>query len=254
MKNDFSEPRDLQDRAWDLLMDLYLQSETDAQLKRMEKDLEDPEFQREADAFFARHQSDHWNILNRCARKHRIRQFFTHTLPATVKVAGLVLIAATLTGCATVAVSPTVRQNLAELLIDVTPTYTSFQISPNEDAYIEAPEGWLGQYYPSIIPEGLVLQSMYSDSTSMHDVTYSFPESPLWQFMYTEVIDGTLNIDSENAAVSTLTVMGHEATMLIKDDRICIYWFDGETLHFMDIRGHNQQDAIRYVNGLKRVK
>lgn len=254
MKNDFSEPRNLQDRAWDLLMDLYLQSETDAHLKRMEKDLENPEFQREADAFFARHQLEHWKILKHHARKHRIRRFFTHTLPITAKVAGLVLIAATLTGCVTVAVSPTVRQNLAELLIDVTPVYTSLQISPNEDAYIEAPEGWMGQYYPSIIPEGLVLRSIDSDSTSIHSVTFSLPENNVWKFVYEEICDGTLNIDSENTMVSPLVVMGHEATMLIKDDKICIYWFDGELLHLMRVRNCSAEEAIMYVNGLRIIK
>lgn len=253
MNNSNAKNRSVNDRSWDLLAEMWLDQEADSRSRDLESGC-DPELSAEMDAFFAQYDPRNLKCIERETKRQRIRRMVTQTLPRLARTASVWIVVTAIVGSIAIASSSTVRKLVANLLIEVTPQYTSFMFIPGESNSVEIPDGWHGQYYPSIIPDGLVLHEMDSNAIGLHDVIYTFPDSAVWQFMYTEISDGGINIDSENATVSSVNVMGYEATMLSKGDTICVYWSNDHTLHMVDVRGHSEEEALMYANSLIRVK
>ena len=83
-------------------------------------------------------------------------------------------------------------------------------------------------------------------------MTYTLPNDPQWQLIYGEYVDASMTVDAENADVKTVSVLGHEATMLVKKEIITIYWCDEHLLYLMSIRNATEEEALRYVNALKK--
>ena len=42
--------------------------------------------------------------------------------------------------------------------------------------------------------------------------------------------------------------------MVCKENRICIYWFDGTKLLMMDVRDRSMEEALAYANSVQKIK
>lgn len=246
------QPRSLQDRSWDLLAEMWLEREADEILQRLE-DNQDEELTAEMDAFFARYDAKNLQLIEKYARRQRLRRFARQTLPRAAQIAAACIAICVLAGGVAIATSETVRVSLMKLLVEKTPEYTSLQIVKDAAAYIDVPADWGGQYYPSIIPDGLVIHDIESVPNAWHMVTYTFAGSSVSQFEYEEALNGTTNLDSENAEITKVDVLGYEGTMISKNDGVTIYWFDGRTLFSIYVRGHSEEEALTYANSLKKL-
>ncbi len=244
------ESRNLQDRSWDLLAEMWLDREADEILREIETERAEGKTA-EMDAFLAQYDVKALREIEKSIRGHKIRRLTKVTLPRIARIAAVWIVMAVLVGGTAVAVSPTIRVNLMKLLVEITKEYTSLQIVKDDEAYIDIPAEWNGEYYPSIVPDGLIVRNV---DTDWNRVTYTFPDSFLLQFAYSETTDATVNIDSEDAVIKNVSIWGHEGTMVIKEDKIHIYWFDGKTLFELFVRGHSEEEVMIYVDGLRKIK
>lgn len=79
-----------------------------------------------------------------------------------------------------------------QLLVEATPEYTRSRLEEGTENYADVPVEWQDEYYPTLIPEGLVISDLLDDT-----VVYSFPDAPMWQFMFSELAEGTtIHIDN----------------------------------------------------------
>lgn len=240
----------MQDRSWDLLAEMWLSEEADAILREIETERAEGKTA-EMDAFLARYDAKALRLIEKSAERAQMKRLFKRTLPRIAQIAAVWIAAAVLVGGAAIAASQTVRVKLMKLLVENTPEYTSLQIVEDSETYIDVPAEWDGEYFPSVVPEGLIMRDVDTDWTR---VTYTFPDSFLLQFAYSETTDATVNIDSEDAVLKPVRVWGYEGTMIIKEDRIHTYWFDGKTLFELFVRGHSEEEAMAYIDGLRKIK
>ncbi len=247
-----TEIRNLEDRSWDLLAEMWVGKKADETFKQMETE-QTANQTAEMNAFFAEYDARNLRQIEKYANKYGRKRFMKHTLLRAAQVAAVWIAVFALAGGVAIAASPTVRVYLTKLLVEVSPQYTSLTLTEDTDNYMDVPAEWQGGYYPSIIPEGLVIGQLDSDAIESI-VTYVFPESQLWQIIYEEMTDGSANIDTENAVMTQVKVLGYDATMSTKGDIVSIYWFDGNTLFFLAVRGHSEEDVLMIANGLKKIK
>lgn len=246
------EVKSLEDRSWDLLAEMWVEKRAGEILEQIEAD-KAADNTAEMDAFFAAYDAKNLQQIEKCANRHSKKRFMTNTLLRAAQVAAVWIAVLALAGGVAIAASSTVRVYLTKLLVEVTPQYTSLTMAKDTDHYVDVPAEWQGEYYPSIIPEGLVIGQLDSDETES-SVTYVFPGEALWQIVYEEMKGGGANVDIEGAVITPVKVLGYDGTMSTKGEIVSIYWFDGNKLFFLDVRGHSEDEALAMANSLKKIK
>lgn len=245
--------RSIQDRSWDVLAEMWLDREGDELLERLENDKAAGNTL-EMDAFFAKYDAKNLRLIQKSAQRHRRRHFLKTTLPRFARAAAIGITVLLVAGGVAVASNSTVRIYLMKLLVESTPKSTCLRIEKDRRHYIDIPSEWQGEYYPTILPKNLVIEDIYSLGTNENRVTYSSPDSGIWQLKFAESTDGTMEIDTEDAEISEVMVCGLEGSMISKENSICIYWFDGTRLFVMDVRGFSEREALRFANSVRRIR
>jgi len=240
----------MEERSWALLMEMWQKRETD----RLEKELEEEETNgntAEMDAFFEKYDAKNLQLIEKYARRARIRRFFKESLPHAARAAAVVIAVLFLVGATAFAASEEVRAYVLKLLINVTPEYTRLMFVEEKDDQNEfiVPEGWEGTGYPFKIPDGLILEEMHN-GTSVHYVHYKGENGKFLE--YSEITDGTLNVDSENAVSIAVEVNGTSGTMFEKDGRVTIYWYDGEILYIVETEGLTAEETLDIAAGVRK--
>lgn len=246
-----AEIRDLEDRSWDLLAEIWAEKEADEIFKQIEID-KAADNTAEMDAFFAEHDAKNLQRIKKYTSRNDAKHFMKN-IARVAQVAAVCIAVLALAGGVAIAASSTIRIYLTKLCVEVTPEYTSLTMIKDTDSYVDVPAEWQGEYYPSIIPEGLVIGQMDSDETDS-SVTYVFPGTKLWQFAFEEMKDGGANIDTEDAVITPVKVCGFDGTMVSKREIVSIYWFNGNKLFFLDVRGHTEEEVLRYANSIQKIK
>lgn len=241
--------RSLQDRSWDLLAEMWLNKEADELAEQLDAD-QAANNASDMDKFFAEYDAKNLQLIQKTTQRQQTKQLLKRTLPRIARIAAIWIAIITIVGGVAIAASSTVRVYFMKLLVETTPEYTRLRLEEGADNHVDVPVEWQGEYYPTLIPEGLVISDAIDDS-----VVYSFPDTPMWQFMFSELTEGTtIHIDTEDAEISQVMVCGYEGTMVIKENCICIYWFDGTKLLMMDVRDHSAEEALAYANSIQKVK
>lgn len=240
----------LNDQSWEVLMQMWWERQAASSVD-MTRDEINPDLKKEADQFFEKNDAKMLSIIHRCLRKKRRMHFLEITLPAFAKTAAVWIATASILFGLTITSSAAVREYLARLMVRWTKEYVEMRINPDEDQ-ATMPDGWRAHYYPSVIPSGLELSSVETVNESCYELTYTLPNDPQWQLIYGEYADTSMTMDAENADVKTVSVLGQEATMLIKKEIITIYWHDDRLLYLMSIRNATEEEALQYANALKK--
>lgn len=246
-----AEIRDLEDRSWDLLAEMWVEKRADEILKQIEAD-KAADNTAEMDAFFAEYDAKNLQRIEKYTSRHDAKRFMK-SIVRVAQVAAVWIAVFALAGGVAIASSSTVRVYLTKLFVEVTPQYTSLTMDKDPDHYIDVPAEWQGEYYLSIIPDELVIGQLDSDEIES-SVTYVFPGETLWQIAYEEMKNGSASVDTEDAVITQVKVLGYDGTMSTKGDVVSIYWFDGNKLYFLDVRGHSEEEALTMANSLKKVK
>jgi len=244
--------RSFEERSWALLAEMWQQREADEIMRQLEADRAAGKTEA-MDAFFAKYDARNYRLMEREISRSERRRFLRQTLPRTIRAASVFLVCFLFAGGVTVAASSTARVYLMKLLVDVQQEYTSFMVVEDKNEYIDVPAEWGGEYYPARIPEGLVLNRINSEEGMIHEVTFTSPDSSLWQFIYRELEKGGLITDTEDAVITSAIVHGHEATVVSEGSRVKIYWFDGTKLYTIGVRNCSVEEALEYANAIQKL-
>lgn len=264
-KKEQPEIQSLNDRSWNVLAEMWQNQEAE----KAQELLEDENLTAEMDAFFAEHDAQYRSQINSYFNQKKHRRTARHFSRAVQRIAACLVLFIVLGG-AVLAVGKTVEIYFGRLRVEDHGEYTNLDIRPQRDALdvgvehglpiaeaqegeLDVPEGWEGTYFPSIIPEDLVVSDVMAVS-SENTVSYSLDGENLWRFMYSEISDVHMNIDSENCEKRTIIINDCEGTILSKQDYVTIYWYDGKTLFMFEARGYSVEEVLIYAQSLRKIK
>lgn len=252
-KDNSFDVRSRYERSWDLLAELWLDQEADKAYQELEE-LKAAGNSAEMDAFFERNDVKYLRLIEKRTRHYHSMRTTGKNMPRIIQVAAAVIAIISLAGSIAIAASPAVRMYLTNLLIRMTPEYISLKFVEDNSNELTYPSEWKGKYYPSSIPDGLAVDHIENVEDILHSVCYTTADSEICRLEYSEMKDGIINLDSEDAEINTSNVLGHEATVILKEDMIHIYWFDGETLYLVYVKGYDEDEALSIANSLKLTK
>ena len=248
-KQDFSENRSLEDRSWDLLAEMWAMQE----LKRCDCTEESESQRQEMEVFFSKYDTYNMKQIDQYIstfhgdkrRKQLVRKF--------VQAAAVVLSVFCLSMGIAVASSANVRIQILKLLISITPEYTSLQIGQEGERPVEVPSEWHGLFYPTLVPQGLVLLDSYEEVDG-YVADYGRDGSAFPVFTFSEYTEGTVNLDTEGAENIDVSIHGQNAKMFRKNDRITVYWQEGNRILMLGVSGYSEADALRFAEKIEILK
>lgn len=118
---------------------------------------------------------------------------------------------------------PSLRQQMAKLLIVEKEDHIEVQLSNSSNTLV--PEGWNGKYFPSYIPERYHLGSIID--LPITAIFTDYDNNPLY---YTEGDDEGISIDSEDSYIHYERIGSYDVLVLEKDVYVTLVWTDGELL------------------------
>lgn len=241
--------RDLYDKSWDLLGQIIDAQETQ---KTIEAFKNDANLLSEAEAFFAEFDKKQRNRLENCIFREKRKQLITQTIPRIFRVMTTVLSIATVSVGIAAASSSMVRTYLAELIIQPNREYTQLWIEKVETEIASIPKDWTGEYYPRLIPAGLVMESVRSNNGDGY-VSYCMPGEKEACYVYYEMAIGNINIDTEDAETREVTINGFPGHAVIKKDHIRIYWLRGDKILMVLVSDCSLEIVIRYAENIEQI-
>lgn len=150
------------------------------------------------------------------------------------------------------------RVQVMNLLIDVRPEYTSFQIPGNtEGASGPADENltvnWKNTYLPTYIPEGYEVNGFtYTEQTK--DIYYSSSDKKR-VIDYSETDDSvTTELDTENASVlKTVLINGHKGKLVMKNSTATVVWEMDRHVFTLSTE-ESEEETLKIARGVKFVE
>ena len=248
-EQDFSEDRSLEDRSWDLLAEMWAMKE----LERSDCTEESESQRQEMEAFFSKYDTYNMKQIDQYMstfhggkrRKQLVRKF--------VQAAAVVLSVFCLSMGIAVASSANVRIQILKLLISITPEYTSLQIGQEGERPVEVPSEWHGLFYPTLVHQGLVLLDSYEEVDG-YVADYGQDGSAFPVFTFSEYTEGTVNLDTEGAENIDVSIHGQNAKMFRKNDRITVYWQEGNRILMLGVSGYSEADALCFAEKVEILK
>lgn len=205
----------------------------------------------EMDAAYHRSLPKFHHALDRALLKNRRRRFIRQTLPRAAHIAAAALLVLFIGGSVAVAAVRPVRVQLMKLLIRIERAYTELSLVPGEAEGVEVPEGWMGDYYPAYVPEGFKLLATYGGvgNSSVQYVT----EGDRWlDFGEYDQHTGT-NIDTENAALSSVEIGGSPALLSEKGGAVTVAWAWADRYFIVELDG-SPEEAIQIARSVQKIK
>lgn len=240
---------ELYEKSWDWLGEIILAKDTE----RLSSSLSDEKMDSYANAFFNKYSLECQSRIDQFFRKEKWKHFFISMIPRLgrmfIILIGILSVAISIAAAS----SSTVRQYLARLIIQSTPEYTILKIEKQPDSSVDVPSEWSGKYYPNKIPEHVVVDQIFSDSQDFKEISFCNPDSREVMFSFTEITNGSENIDTEDAEYQVAAVDGHVGAVISKNDGLEIHWFDGSTLFIVYIRSQSIPEAISYAEGVRKI-
>lgn len=183
--------------------------------------------------------------MNRDMRRRSLRRFAARTLPKAGKAAACILLVFYLGLTAAVATVDEVRVGLQNFFVRFEKTHVEigFELTDNP---ANVPPEWDGYYYPSYIPEGYTLTSLFSGIANYQKGSDELCFSDLGS-------DARIYLDSENAAVDYLIINGMTATIIEKAPWTTIFWSIGNRCIIVEYTG-SRNEAIQIAESVVMLK
>lgn len=150
------------------------------------------------------------------------------------------------------------RVQVMNLLIDVQPEYTSFQIRSNtQGASGSADENlavnWKNAYLPTYIPEGYEIDG-FTYTEQMKNISYSSPDKKR-VIDYSEADESvTTELDTENAPVlKTVLINGQKGKLVIKNSTATVVWEMDRHIFTLSTE-ESEEEALKIARGVKFVE
>ncbi len=182
---------------------------------------------------------------DRIIRKNKTRG---KTISRIIQIAACIVLAIGIATPIAIANVESIRVKVMELLIDIQEDHAELRLIENNDIVFFVPAEWQGEYYPSYIPGGFVLEEV---GTLYTFARYSDKDGRIIRFTeYTS--DDLVNVDSEDASTFYIEVNGEPALMFEKDDRRVITWGDGNK-YFVLIADVPTEEALAIAESVRRT-
>lgn len=252
--------RSTADKAYDFVGSLILEKETRDMLRELEEE-KAAGSTAEMDAFFAAHEKTHFSLIHKFFCREKTRRFFKETLPSVLRVAAVIIAVILTIGGAAIAFNQNIRVNLKKIVIEKTTDFLSIDMAEDQNASFDVPATWLGDYYPSYIPEGMRLRQLICQPGIPGGSVVFGGDEEFPKVVFTELSDsGSMNVDSENATQEIITINGHSALLLEKTTFFknrqlkFIIWCDGYRNFVVSSIELPREELIRFAEGIRRIE
>ena len=136
----------------------------------------------------------------------------------------VILCLAVLTPIALAAI-PSLRQQVAELLIVEKEDHIEVQLSRSSNTLV--PEGWNGKYFPSYIQERYHISRVIKFSAKA-----IYIDADNYIFYYSESDENEkIQLDNEDADMYYISIGAHDVLILEENEFITFLWTDGELVY-----------------------
>lgn len=184
--------------------------------------------------------------INKRYRMSQIKYVTRSVIPPTVRVAASILLFCYLGLTVAIAADSSVRIRVMEFIMNIEEEYTEFGFEET-GKYIDIPIEWDGFYYPTYIPQGMVLKDILSET-----VLYEHSNGThLWFYDMSDGTKGTL--DTENATVESISLNGQVAMISEKDHWVSILWNIDNRVLMVDYTG-TREEAIQIAESVRMIK
>lgn len=192
--------------------------------------------------------------LTRLARRRKVKAGIVRTAPVIGRVAVCLLLIFYLGLTVAVATIEQVRVGLYNFLIHVEDEYTALSIKDSTAARHLPPNGWEGSFYPSYIPDGLVLTAMEQLTfKSTRKLSYENEDRSRW-VVFTECAKSEeVNINTENAKVEWLDISGRSCMMVYRENERHAVWSEDDR-YFWIWTDNTCDELEEIVDNVKSVR
>ncbi len=181
------------------------------------------------------------------------RTRFFHSFVNKAAIFFLVLIAAFSTAMVT---AQAFRVKVMNLLIDIQPEYTSFQIKDNAagSSGEKLTVNWTNTYLPTYIPAGYEVDSL-TYTEPLKEITYRDQKDKNLLIDFSENdSSNNVEIDTENASVlKTVFVNGHKGTLVVKDSQTTVAWEMDQHI-FIVCTEESMEETLKIAQNVKFIK
>lgn len=173
---------------------------------------------------------------------------FRRSIPRIIEVAACLVLVMGIAAPFAIANVEAIRVKVMELLIDIQEDHTALQFVENEDAAFYVPVEWQGNYYPTFIPEGFMLEDI-----NMLGDEATFVNQNGDSISYGEYdADDCVDINSENASLSYTTVNGANTFVVEREDYVILSW-NTEEKFFVIIADTTVEEALSIAQSVRRI-
>ena len=169
-------------------------------------------------------------------------------LPRLVNIAACIVVILGIAAPFAIAYVEPIRIRVMQLLIDIKDDHTELIFTEDTDAEFYVPEGYMGRYYPTYIPEGFELTDV---SVLFYDTTYQNKAGA--KIYYSECTeDDEIDINTEGAILSHATVNGADAFVAEQETYVIITWAL-EDRYFVIIADTSLDEALKMARSVRRI-
>lgn len=158
------------------------------------------------------------------------------------RLAMILFIAVSLSVGGALAAIHMVKKGILRLDYHVYEEYTSYELVKTQE-YIEVPQDWEGDFYPTYIPEGFAFCSI-----SSMGVCYMNDEGSVLVFDE-NLYGGQVKIDTEAAELSAAHINGSEAMIVEKDGIVTVIWSANNRCFVIELQGA-KEEALRVATSV----
>ena len=185
------------------------------------------------------------NQGNREARIHQWKKI----VPRIINVAACIVLMLGIAAPYAIANVEAIRARVMQMLIDYHEDHVDVILTEDENASFDVPADYLGEYYPSYLPDGCEVVNVSSLLSSVDFRT----ASGSWMYFNENNVDTETSYSIVNADVSSAWIHGNMATIIDYGDSATIIWSDGT--YYFDIQGApNVEEAMKMAESVRKIQ
>ncbi len=235
------------DNAFDLLGEYIAQQEAETLLAKINQDIAENKLQ-EAEDFFQKNDAK----LIECIYRHSLvpTKQWKPILFKVWRAAASIVLVLILLSTVVLASNASLRRTFLRLMTDTRKEYTAVSLVVNEDADVEVPDNWKSNYYLTYIPENMYVSESYEDIVdyrNLDDKTRKLSFSIRSQ-------TAELNLNTENAEIKKINIMGGEGFISVRPDLIIVYWTDGLQQFLIMTENISEVETLKIAENVRKLE
>jgi len=187
-------------------------------------------------------------------KKRRANIEKRHILKVITRSAVIILVVMVLSLTAVASVQA-LRVRVLNLLLDIQPKYTSFQLKESGSSLGGGSPvvDWTKTYVPTYIPDGYQISNIANGDLFKKIVFENQDKDSLITYM--ELSEGNNPaVDTENASVfKPISINGHEGTLVVKNSMVTIVW-EMDNYIFIIQTQTREEIAVKIAEGVKYIE